>query len=110
LEGPVKGDVVVLPFPFSDLSKAKKRPALVLAALPGDDIILCQIASAETQDTDSVVLGETDFLEGRLSRTSHVRPNRIFTAARQIILYRAGHLKKAKIEEIVEATIRIIRS
>ncbi len=38
MEELVKGDVVVLPFPFSDLSKSKKRPALVVADLQGDDI------------------------------------------------------------------------
>lgn len=37
----VKGDVVVAPFPFSDLSAAKKRSALVVAALTGDDVLLC---------------------------------------------------------------------
>ena len=36
----VKGDVVVVPFPFSDLSQAKRRPALVVAQLTGDDLIL----------------------------------------------------------------------
>ena len=41
MEELVKGDVVVLPFPFSDLSASKKRPALVVATLRGDDIILC---------------------------------------------------------------------
>jgi hypothetical protein len=41
----VKGDVVVVPFPFSDLAQAKRRPALVVAELEGDDRILCQITS-----------------------------------------------------------------
>ncbi len=41
----VKGDVVVVPFPFSDLNRAKRRPALVIAELEGDDLILCQITS-----------------------------------------------------------------
>jgi len=38
----IKGEIVVIPFPFSDLSASKRRPALVLVDLPGDDLILCQ--------------------------------------------------------------------
>ncbi|MFI5273274.1 MAG: hypothetical protein ACHQ4H_09625 [Ktedonobacterales bacterium] len=41
----VRGDVVVIPFPFSDLTATKRRPALVVADLPGDDVILRQITS-----------------------------------------------------------------
>ena len=50
----VKGDVVVIPFPFSDLSASKKRPALVLASLEGDDLILCQITSEARFDKYSI--------------------------------------------------------
>ncbi|KAF5410691.1 MAG: hypothetical protein C5S43_04360 [Candidatus Methanocomedens sp.] len=39
----IKGDVVVLLFPFLDLTQSKKRPALVVADLKGNDVILCQI-------------------------------------------------------------------
>jgi mRNA interferase MazF len=46
----IKGDVVVVPLPFSNLSQAKRRPALVVAELKGDDLILCQITSQNTQD------------------------------------------------------------
>jgi len=45
LEKFVKGEVVVIPFPFSDLTQAKRRPALVVTRLEGDDLILCQITS-----------------------------------------------------------------
>ena len=47
----IKGDVVVVPFPFSDLSTSKRRPALVLADLAGDDLILCQITSGPRRFT-----------------------------------------------------------
>jgi mRNA interferase MazF len=56
-----RGDVVVLPFPFSDLSAAKRRPALVVAVLPGVDIILCQITSQSTRDSNAIALNAGDF-------------------------------------------------
>ena len=46
----VKGDIVVIPFPFSDLSQSKRRPALVIARLEGNDSILCQITSKTIKD------------------------------------------------------------
>jgi mRNA interferase MazF len=58
----IKGDIVVLPFPFSDLSTSKKRPALVLANLPGDDIILCQITSQNIKDQFAI-----DFLDSEVT-------------------------------------------
>lgn len=75
----VKGDVVVINFPFSDLSQTKRRPALVLASLKGDDLILCQITSQAREDDYSIRLEATDFEAGSLNRSSRIRPNRLFT-------------------------------
>lgn len=105
----IKGDVVVVPFPFSDLTRAKRRPALVIAELEGDDLILCQITSHAMRDRYAVPINENDFETGTLRRISNVRPNRIFTADRHIILYRVGHLKHEKISEVIERTVDILR-
>ena len=51
----IKGDIVVLPFPFSDLSSSKRRPALVLVSGKGDDIVLCQITSKNVRDDKAVI-------------------------------------------------------
>lgn len=96
----VKGDVVVVPFPFSDLTLAKRRPALVLAELEGDDRILCQITSQRVFDRYAIVLDDRDFDAGSLKQTSNVRPKRLFTADSRIILYQAGRLNSSKMNQI----------
>jgi mRNA interferase MazF len=106
----VKGDVVVVPFPFSDLTQAKRRPALVVSTLEGDDLILCQITSQFVRDNYAVSLNDKDFETGGLKQGSNVRPNRIFTADSHIVLYRVGGIRREKLNEIIERMIDIIRS
>ena len=72
---PVAGEVVVIPFPQTDLKTGKPRPALVLVDLPGDDLILCQITSQARHDGFSIPLAAADFDHGSLSVASFVRPN-----------------------------------
>jgi len=105
----VRGDVVVVPFPFSDLAQAKRRPALVVARLEGDDLILCQITTQAAKDKYAMPLGDADFEAGGLKKPSSVRPNRIFTADRHIVLYRVGSLKTRKVTEIIEKIVEIVR-
>ncbi|MEW5986605.1 MAG: type II toxin-antitoxin system PemK/MazF family toxin [Chloroflexota bacterium] len=104
----VKGDVVVTPFPFSDLSDSKKRPALVVATLTGDDLILCQITGQSVSDGYAIPVATTDFVTGTLKKSSNIRPNRLFTADANIILYRAGTLATAKMQEVIAKIIQII--
>ncbi len=106
----VRGDVLVIPFPFSDLSGTKKRPALVLADLPGSDIILCQITSRFKKDKFSFELSSTDFSKGGLPILSYVRPNRIFTADKNIILRKAGELKKTVTKNIIQQVVDILEN
>lgn len=105
----VKGDVVVVPFPFSDLSQYKRRPALVIASLTGNDLILCQVTSKIITDTYAVSLDDTDFATGSLKQPGNIRPNRLFTADSHIILYSVGSLTNKKITQVVEKLIEIIR-
>ncbi|MBI5554006.1 MAG: type II toxin-antitoxin system PemK/MazF family toxin [Candidatus Diapherotrites archaeon] len=109
MEELVKGDVVVMPFPFSDLSTTKKRPAVVLARLNGDDLILCQITSRPNQDNYSIPATQEDFLSGSLRQDSNIRPNKIFTADTSIIDYKIGTLKSAKTKKVVDAVCGIIK-
>ncbi|MBP7433866.1 type II toxin-antitoxin system PemK/MazF family toxin [bacterium] len=104
----VKGDVVIILFPFSDLTNSKKRPALVLSALSGDDIIVCQITSKSVKDDYSIEIDNSDFKTGKLNQCSNIRPNKIFTADKKIVCYKAGTLKKNKTEQIVDLLVKKI--
>lgn len=86
------GDVVIVSFPFSDLSTVKRRPAFVIATPGGDDIILCQITSQQVRDRYAISITDPDFAEGTLRKPSNVRPNRLFSASSDLVLYRAGRL------------------
>lgn len=103
----IKGDVVVLPFPFSDLTGNKKRPALVVANLSGDDVIVCLITSQNAKDGYSISLSNNDFASGNLKQNSNIRPNRLFTADSNIVLYRIGTLDKVKTEQVTEKVLEI---
>ena len=106
--GFIKGDVVVVLFPFSDLSNAKKRPALVVAVPDGDDVILCQITSRQITDPYAIPLKNQHFSHGSLRQESNIRPNRLFTADSRIIQYRAGHLNDEHLEQVIRKIIGIL--
>ncbi len=108
--GFVKGEVVVIPFPFSDLSASKRRPALVVASLSGDDAILCMITSKTVRDTLAIPLSAGDFAAGGLPLESNIRPNRLFTADSRIVIRSAGKLTGAKLREVTDRIVDILNA
>ena len=80
---PSVGDAVIIPFPYSDLSQSKRRPALVLADVGRGDFLLCQITSKEYDDLRALSLKEFDFLSGGINRNSFIRGTKLFTGRRE---------------------------
>ena len=105
----VNGDVIVIPFPYSDLSFSKRRPALVLSCLKGEDIILCQITSQFVKDDYAIAFDNSHFQRGSLNRLSHIRPNRLFTAEKSIIVRRVGTLKPEVFDEVLTKLCEIVK-
>ena len=77
---PTTGSVVLVPFPFSNLSQSKFRPAVVLAYAGRDNWVLCQVTSKSYADSQAVELNNTDFSSGSLKIVSYARPGKLFTA------------------------------
>ena len=87
---PTTGAVVLIPFPFSDLSQAKLRPAVVLADVGREDWILCQVTSNQYRDNRAIMLTDASFATGSLRVTSYARPGKLFTANCNLIVTQVG--------------------
>lgn len=72
-------------------------------------MVLCQITSQATRDRYSISLEAEDFSAGQLSLSSSIRPNRLFTADRAIVLYKAGSVLTRKLDQVVERVVEILR-
>jgi PemK-like protein. len=104
------GSVVLVPFPFSDLSESKLRPAVILAEISRDDFVCCQVTSNPYADPNAVELTDEDFAEGSLKRVSYARPGKLFTANLQLFEGVAGALEDDAREEVVNRIVRLLQS
>ena len=107
----VKGDVVVVPFPFSATAGAKRRPAVVLAsweAAGRTDYLLCIITSKVISDPNLVDLEDSDVIGGSLKQKSYVRPTYLFAADESMIVYKLGTLRAEKLTEVIEKIVGVL--
>lgn len=105
---PARGDLVVVTFPFSDLTGSKLRPALVVGVAGRGDFILCQLTSqsyhAEGIEIDPV----TDVEKGKLRGTSYARPLKLFTANQRLIKGAIGNLSDEKLDRVTAKIVETI--
>jgi mRNA interferase MazF len=104
------GSVVLVRFPFSDLSQSKLRPAVILAQAERDDWLLCQLTSKPYSDSRAIQMTDADFDTGSLRITSYARPAKLFTAHRSLIASEVGNLHTDSLNRIIDAIIRLLQS
>ena len=107
---PAAGAVVLVPFPFSDLSRAKLRPAVLLAEAGRGDWILCQITSNPYGDSQAIMLTNASFITGSLQLTSYARSAKLLTVNRDLMVTQVGTLKVGEFRRIVETVINVLRA
>lgn len=103
------GAVVLVTFPFSDLSQTKLRPAVVLAGAGRGDWVLCQITSNSYADARAVPLEGSHFAVGSLRTASYARPGKLFTANVRLIASEIGTLKPDAFERVLAAVIILLQ-
>ena len=94
------GTIVLVPFPFTDLSSAKVRPALIVTRddHPGDDIILCFITSRIEEGNPVQLLIDADKSTGLKIRSS-VRLDKIATLEKKIVLGELGRVDRSLLQK-----------
>jgi mRNA interferase MazF len=102
-------DIVFVSFPFSDLSHAKLRPALVLAYAQRSDWILCQITSKSYNDNKAIRIDEVDYKNGGLNVVSFVRPRKLFTANVALINKNVATLTNSSHEKVISTILQILK-
>lgn len=103
---PAVGEVILVAFPYSDLSDFKLRPAVIVGKAEFKNLILCQITSKSGTSAIAIKIEDSDFEDGGLNRVSYVRPDKIFTAEPSIIEKRVGMLSAEscrKVRSVVRA-------
>jgi mRNA interferase MazF len=103
------GQIVIVHFPFSDLTASKLRPAVVLAEAGRGDWVLCQVTSKSYGDPRAIQLDTADFAHGSLRLTSYARPGKLFTAHTSLVAGLAGELVAAKFVAVRDAVVRMIQ-
>ena len=97
------GDIVLTPFPFTDLSQSKIRPAAVLTEVGMDDWILCEITTSTRVRIREIAIDTGDMRTGSLRVGSRARTDRIATLNESLFLRTIGRLNDPKLTEILTA-------
>lgn len=106
---PAVGKVILVPFPFSDLSQSKLRPAVILADAGHGDWVLCQVTSNPYGDPAAISITDDCFAQGSLRITSFARPGKLFTASAGLMLDEVGVLRGNVAGQIIAAIIKMLQ-
>ena len=97
------GDIVETPFPYTDLSDIKSRPAIVIADIGMADWILCAITSRRYMRAGDIAITRADIQSGALDRDSWARPSRLHALNESLFEDTIGRLTDAKLAEVLAA-------
>lgn len=103
-----KFDIVLVDFPFSDLTKTKKRPALVINSLEGENVMLCQITTKRRNIQKYEILLPKESCVGDIRFNSFIYVDMIFTLHKSLIYRKIGEVNSIKTKEMINQKISLI--
>ena len=106
-----KGDIVIIPVPFTDNKGYKLRPAVVISnekVHQTGDAMIVQITSKLKQDNLSIALTNDDVTDS-LPAKSYIRFHKIFVLEQRLIKGKVSSLNKSKYQELIQKINQIIK-
>jgi len=107
-----QGEIVIVPFPFSDLSSIKQRPVLILSKNMDnekvEDIITCGITSNIKDSKYSVSIGNENLVEGKVPKPSRIKIDKLFTISQDIVKKKVGRINKETFEKVKSEFIKLV--
>lgn len=107
-----QGQILLIAFPFSDLSKMKQRPVLVLSNKihndASSDFVCCGITSNLDNKKYSILLDRGDVLDGKIPKTSRIKFSKIFTLEKSLVVKKLGRVKNEKFNQVRKSLLELI--
>lgn len=97
-----RGDLLLVPFPFSDLSAAKRRPVLALTAPDSYGDFIGLPVTSRPQTRHGVALTSAELVHGHLPAPSWIRTDRIVTLNASLVVKTVGHVS----DRVVSAAVQ----
>jgi mRNA interferase MazF len=101
-------DIVLVDFPFSDLKRNKKRPALVINSLEGDNSILCQITTKQRNLKKYEIVLPKEACMGDVRFDSFIYVDMVFTLHKSLIYRKIGEVSNQETKDIINQKIGIV--
>ena len=107
-----QGEILVVPFPFSDLTSVRQRPVLVLSKKDYnekcEDIVTCGITSNLKDTMCSILIDDSNLIEGKLPAKSRIKFDKLFTLDKSIVIKKVARLDKVSFEKVRRGIFSLI--
>ena len=107
-----QGDILIVPFPFSDLRGTKQRPVLVISKTEyndnGDDIITCGLTSNLKDSEYSVLIDNNNLSEGEIPIKSRIKVDKLFTLEKSIVKKKIAKINKEIMEKVKKEFLDLV--
>ena len=104
-------EIVLLPYPFTDLEGKKVRPAIVVSNDPFNnksaDCVMIPLTTVMRDEPYSILINQKDLSSGKLLKSSRVRADKIFTVEKRLVIMKIGTLNNTIFEKIKNEITRI---